>query len=156
MKSSTRQRAITLAGRLHMPAGELIELVAHAGLAALESTLENQGRLTLPLQLATTGDIVPFSANIDVTPLFRTTSEGSPFMVEVAHPDPPPPVPRPEHMSLHQNSNAYAHALAAYLRDRFGEKTAAYMYRAARDRDIPPPPAAEIEKVAVKRRRAKG
>lgn len=69
MKNQIRQQATELARQLNMPSSELLDLVTLAGLAAIRETLAHRGKLTLPLELATAGDIVPPLHARTVTPL---------------------------------------------------------------------------------------
>lgn len=85
MKPKTlRQRAHSLSRQITIPPGELLHLIAAAGLTAVETTLAHRGKLTLPLRLETAGDIVPPLEARTVTPLPAVPGMGKASLIASA------------------------------------------------------------------------
>ena len=88
MKPKTlRQRARALSRQLNTPAGEILNMIGHAGLDAIEATLAHRGKVTLPLAFDTAGDVVPPLNARTVTELPMKQGMGKAFLIAHAEPE---------------------------------------------------------------------
>ena len=81
-----RQRARDLSRQLNTPPGEILNMIAHAGLTAIEQTLAQCGGVTFPLELKTVDDPPPLDARI-VTELQTRPGMGKAFLIAHAEPE---------------------------------------------------------------------
>ena len=77
MKPKTlRQRARALSRQLNAPPGEILNMVAHAGLDAVEATLADRRGITLPLAFETVENLSPLLSAPATLPVYLPAADG--------------------------------------------------------------------------------